>query len=326
VGLRIRSTALQAGLQRQLAAAGERVQDHVRRLSSGLRIARAADDPAGLGISERLRGQVRARTAALRNVDDALGLVRTAQAGLGQVSGLLGELRALAVRASTGTLAPADLAALEAEWQARASAVSDVAGAATFNGQQVLGTNQVWSMQTGIAAGETVDVRGFDLVRLGSILGYYGLTAPGGPQASLKLVDRGLELVSGLAGRFAAQEHRFESTRRSLEDARANLGGARSRVRDLDFAAETAALAGARIVQQSGVALAAQAHVQPELALALLQATVQANRAALDAHLERAAASAAERSRPAAEPGFRPAAEQRDPGAAAPRRASRAGA
>jgi flagellin len=250
------------------------MEDHFRRLSSGLRIARAADDPGALGVAERLRVRGRSTASAQRNVDDGLGLVRLAVDGLSSVMSAVARLEELALRAMNGTVGPLQMALLEVEWHGLTAEIKRLGVATVFNGIQVLGKTQTIRLQVGTELGETVRVRTFNISRAGGILDYFDLSGPNGPQGALKMAKRVQKFLVKLRGDFASTESRLTSVGRTLESARIELAAAESRVRDLDLALEMAEAARDLILQASAVAVHAQAGVDRELALEVLESAL----------------------------------------------------
>ncbi len=274
MGLCIRRSAYSQVVQRHLQAASERVNDHQRRLASGLRIARAADDPAGLGMAERMRVRARSSAAAIRNVESGLGLVRMAQDGLTAVNTLVARLQELAVTAANGTTAPFQTALLEVEWRGLTAEVKRLSTATVFNGIPVLGRSRTIRLQVGTEPGERLRVRTFNIARAGRMLNRFGLSGRRGPRRAQRVVLRVMRLISDVRGNFAATEARLLSIQRTLEQDRIHESAAQSRVRDLDYALEMADMARDLIVQAAALAVQAQANVDQELALEVLESAL----------------------------------------------------
>jgi len=271
MGLRINTNLAALTAQRNLASITGRLQGNFARLSSGLRIATAADDAAGLGISERMRSQIRSLTAASRNAQDGVSLVQTAEGALAEVDNNLIRMRELAIQASNGTLSSSDRATLDSEFQSLIVEIDRVANQTAFNGVNLLDSAGSLALQVGVQAGETI------LVSLGdataSTLGLAGLgvTSAVGAQSALAAIDSALDDVNQTRGGFGATQNRLESAIRSILNTRDNLSAAESRIRDVDVAVETADMLRNSILQQAAVAVLSQANLQPQLALQLLQ-------------------------------------------------------
>ncbi len=271
MGLRVNTNLAALTAQRNLSAITTRLAGNFARLSSGLRIATAADDAAGLGISERMRAQIRSLTVASRNAQDGISLVQTADGALAEVDGNLIRMRELAVQASNGTLSTVDRAALDTEFQALSQEIARVAGQTAFNGVKLLdGSSAALSLQVGAQAGQTIAVVLGDVTT--TQLGINGLSvaSTGGAQSALSTIDAALDTVTGARGVFGATQNRLESAIRSILTARDNLAAAESRIRDADIALESADLVRNQILQQAAVSVLAQANIQPQLALQLI--------------------------------------------------------
>ena len=271
MGLRVNSNLYSQNAQRNLSNVSSRLGGNFARLSSGLRIAAAADDAAGLGISERMRAQVRSLNQAGRNANDGISLVQTAEGTINELNGNLVRMRELAIQAANGTLNTGDRAVIDSEFQALVAEIDRVANQATFNGIALFdGSTTTLTFQVGVESGETIDVTLEDLSA--ATLGITtDVTDQTNASAALDLIDDAIDTVSSLRGNLGAAQNRLGSTVRSIANAAENLTGAESRIRDVDVAAETADLTRNSILQQAAVSVLAQANTQPQIALALLQ-------------------------------------------------------
>jgi flagellin len=275
MGLRINTNIMALQAQRHLFNATRRVQKSMERLSSGLRINRAADDPAGLAISERLKSQIAALAVANRNAADGVSLVQVAEGALDTVSDLLIRMKELTVQSQNGTMSDQQRSYLDAEFQALGEEITRIAVATEFNGITLLdGTSGSLGIQVGIGAGDTVAI---DLTTdaSGAGLGIDGadiLTAGGAAGAS-DLLDAAMDRIAGQRAGLGASQNRFESIIRINANLGENLSAANSRIRDVDVAREMAEFTSAQILQQAAVAVLAQASRQPQLMLRLLDAS-----------------------------------------------------
>jgi flagellin len=270
MGLRVNTNLFSLNAQRNLSNVGARLGGNFARLSSGLRIASASDDAAGLGISERMRAQIRSLQQAGRNADDGISLTQTAEGSLNELNGNLVRMRELAVQSANGTLNDGDRAVLDTEFQALVSEIDRVAAQTTFNGVNLLdGSTTSLSIQVGSESGETIDVT-FDDVTAATLGVDTDVLDATNASAALDLIDDAIDSVSTLRGSLGASQNRISSTVRSIANVVENLSGAESRIRDVDVAAETADLTRNSIMQQAAVSVLAQANVQPQLALSLL--------------------------------------------------------
>ena len=272
MGLRVNTNITSMNAQRNLSAVTVRLQNNFKRLSSGLRIATAADDAAGLGISERMRSQIRSYGAASRNAQDGISLVQTAEGALNEVNNILGRMRELSIQSANGTLSTADRATLDTEYQELIAEIDRIASTATFNGVNLLdGTVTFADIQAGINLGETITISLQDTTA--TTLGIAGLDVLSATSATagLATIDAAVDAVTTVRGALGSAHNRLLSAISSIANAQENLAAAESRIRDVDVATETADLTRNTIMQQAAVAVLSQANVQPQLALSLLQ-------------------------------------------------------
>jgi flagellin len=272
MGLRVNTNVAAMTAQRNLGAVTGRLQGNFARLSSGLRIATAADDAAGLGISERMRAQIRSFTVAGRNAQDGVSLAQTAEGALQETSNILTRMRELAVQSANGTLTTTDRATLDTEFQALISEVDRIAGQTTFNGVALLdGTATGLSVQVGINASETIAVSLQDATSSTLAIGTLDVTNVTNANSAITAIDSAIDTVSQARGDLGAAQNRLTSTIASITNTRENLSSAESRIRDVDVALETSDLTRNSILQQAAVSVLAQANTQPQLALSLLR-------------------------------------------------------
>ncbi len=274
MGLRINTNIASMTAQRSLAQVTDRLAGRYRRLATGLRIATAADDAAGLAISERLRAQVRSLDQARRNAADGISLVQTGEGSLNEVGNILLRLRELAVQASNGTMSSTDRQTLDDEFAQLVKEVDRIGRGTEFNGIKLLdGSASTVVFQIGFGTDDNIDrlAAGLSPV-LATTLGLdvLGITNVANARSSLSAIDDAINRVSSTRGRFGAMQNRLESTIRYLGVQAENLAAAESRIRDVDFAHETAEMAKDQILQQAAIAMLAQANSQPQLALRLL--------------------------------------------------------
>jgi len=272
MGLRVNTNVAAMTAQRNLAAVSSRLQGNFSRLSSGLRIATAADDAAGLGISERMRAQIRSFSVAGRNAQDGVSLAQTAEGALQETSNLLTRMRELAVQSANGTLTTTDRTTLDTEFQALVSEIGRISTQTTFNGVTLLdGSTTSLDIQVGIDAGDTITISLADATA--TTLGVQGLdvTSVANANAAMSALDLAIDGVSTARGDLGAAQNRMNSAIASIANTRENLSAAESRIRDVDVAVETADLTRNSILQQAAVSVLAQANTQPQLALTLLR-------------------------------------------------------
>lgn len=273
MGLRVNTNIAALTAQRNLASVSTRLSGNFSRLSSGLRVATAADDAAGLGISERMRAQVRSLNVASRNAQDGVSLAQTAEGALQEVNNNLNRMRELAIQASNGTLTSNDRNTLDTEFQALITEIGRVAGQTTFNGVSLLdGSTTSLDIQVGTNSGETISVSLSDTSTTGLSLNgaSFDVTSSVNAQGALATIDSAIDIVTTTRGALGAVQNRLTSSIASILNTRENLSAAESRIRDVDVAMETADLTRNSILQQAAVSVLAQANTQPQLALRLL--------------------------------------------------------
>ena len=264
--------------QRQLFDVSDRLNTSFERLSSGFRINSAADDAAGLQISDRLTSQVQGLNQAVRNANDAISLSQTAEGALGEVTSSLQRIRQLAVQSQNGINSSADRVALQKEVSALRTEISRIATDTQFGNVNLLDGNFSAKFLVGANAGQTISIN-LSSTNLGSISGFsatgLGITTndvstAAGASALLADIDGAISGIGGVRADLGALQNRFQSTIRNLSNISENLSSARSQIRDTDFAAETAELTRNQIVQQASVSILSQANQRPQTALSLL--------------------------------------------------------
>mgnify|MGYP001824515070 CR=1 FL=1 len=258
--------------QRALMNSQASMQTSLQRLSSGLRINSAKDDAAGLAISERMTAQIRGLDQAMRNANDGISMLQTAEGSMDEVGNMLQRMRELSVQSANGTLSDADKDSLQVEYQALSDEITRVASATEFNGTKLLdGSAGSVSLQVGhtSAADNTISVSLQDISGLGALTEDIGST--GDAAAALDALDTDINTVTAARGSLGAVQNRLESTVRNLANVIENQSAARSRIRDADFAAETSNLTRTQILQQAGSAMLAQANIIPQNVLSLLR-------------------------------------------------------
>ncbi|MDH5326599.1 MAG: flagellin [Gammaproteobacteria bacterium] len=259
--------------QRALTRSQSALNLSLARLSSGLRINSAKDDAAGLAISERFTTQIRGLNQAARNASDAISLAQTGEGALQEVTTALQRMRELAVQSINATNSDLDRASLQAEVAQLQEEITRVSGT-EFNGVQIIGVSaQAFTFQVGANAGETITISTTNVTTLS---GYAGAISGGtistvsGANSLLANVDTYLDEINSVRATLGAIQNRFEAVVRNTQNVAENLSASRSRIQDADFAAETAALTRAQILQQAGVAMLSQANALPQSVLSLI--------------------------------------------------------
>ena len=272
MSIRIGSTGISLGAIRSLRLAESQIAQSSSRLASGLRINRAADDAAGLAVSERFRADIASLGRAQLNTQDGISLAQIAQGGLSEISSLLSEARALAVQSSSGALGGQTRTQLDEQFQSILSDIDAIAATTSFSGFNPLGddTLQV-SLAVGVTAGDTITVSGVDATSSAIGVGGLDIATASGAGGGLSSIDFAISSVSALAAHFGSAENRLESRSRLLGVRIEATSAAESRIRDADFATESALLARSQILQESTIAVIGQANANMSIVLRLLE-------------------------------------------------------
>ncbi|MBN8538154.1 MAG: flagellin FliC [Deltaproteobacteria bacterium] len=276
MGMRINTNVSALNAQKNLYMTGINQARSMSRLASGQRINQAADDAAGLAISENLKGQIRGLRQANRNANDGISLVQIAEGSLNEVSNMLIRLRELGVQASSDTIGDTERKFLDVEYQQLKSEVQRVTEATSYNGYDLLnGTGGVIDIQVGVNNDPFKDRISFNSGAANSSLEALGLVAESvetkeGAQFSLQSVDNALVSVNAIRANFGAMQNRLQSTSNNLLVYDENISAANSRIRDADVAAESSELTRNNILMQAGVSVLGQANQMNQLALKLL--------------------------------------------------------
>ena len=274
MGLRVNTNVASINAQRNLSAVTDRLGTNYRRLSTGLRISTAADDAAGLAISERLRSQVRSLEQAKRNANDGISFVQTAEGALNEVSSILTRLRELAIQSSNGSVSNQDKETLDEEFQSLVNEVNRIGRSTEFSGIKLLdGSSSTVSFQVGFGTTSGIDTLSVSLSpALSTTLSLNALDigSGGATTTAISNIDAAINTVSSLRGSLGAVQNRLGSTINNLAVQVENLSAAESRIRDVDVAYETAQLTRNNILQQASISVLSQANAQPQSALQLL--------------------------------------------------------
>jgi flagellin len=270
MGLVVNTNLFSMTAQRNLSNVTSRLQGNFSRLSSGLRIASASDDAAGLGISERMRADIKSMDVNARNAQDGISLVQTAEGALGEVNNNLSRMRELAIQASNGTLNTGDRATLDAEFQALETEIDRIATSTEFNGISLLDSTSSFSIQVGLDSGDTISVSAQDTQSATLGIDALSVGTSTGANSALAAIDAAIDSVTSARGALGSSQNRLQSAFRSIQNTRESLSAAESRIRDVDVAQETADLTRNSIMQQAAMSVLAQANVQPQIALSLL--------------------------------------------------------
>jgi flagellin len=263
MSLRINSNVDAQAAHRHLSQTSDQISKSMERLSSGLRINKAADDAAGLGISEKMRSQIRGLAQAQRNIQDGVSMVQTAEGNLDEVHSILQRVRELAVQYKNGSLSTAGKGAIQSEVDALSAEVTRIQGAAQFNGIDLLSSTAAnVTFQVGANDGQSISIT-FSAVTVSS---YATLST-----LNLSTIDADVDAVSAARSGFGAVQNRLEHALAVTGSYQENLTSAESRIRDVDMAEEMVNLTKNQILQQAGTAMLAQANQAPQAVLQLLR-------------------------------------------------------
>jgi flagellin len=260
---------------RQLGVNSGNLSKNVEKLSSGYRINRAADDAAGLSISERMRSQIRGMEQASRNAQDGISLVQTAEGALQTVNNMLVRIKELATQAANGTYDPgADLARIDEEVKELHNEIKNIMDNTKFNGINLLdGSKATIDLQIGIEASQKLQLDGtkFKIDTVEAAVGAYDFTTQAGANGALADIETQINAVSAARSYLGANQNRLENTINNLNITAENLQAAESRIRDLDMAKEQMAFTKNNILTQAAQAMLAQANQLPQGVLQLLR-------------------------------------------------------
>ncbi len=262
--------------QKNLSRSQSALAKSFNKLSSGYRINTAADDAAGLAISDSMRAQIRSYTVAERNAADGISMAQTGEGALGEISSILARMRELAMQGSNGSLTDTDRGYLDTEYSALRDEISRIQQSTKFNGKQLLSsTASAITLQVGldnVASDQvTITFGGFAMSALLASSNSLAGTTASASLTALAVLDNALELVSTQRARFGAAMNRLETAQSSVATMRLNLSAANSRIRDVDVAQETSNMSSNQVLSQAGASVLAQANQIPQTALSLLK-------------------------------------------------------
>lgn len=270
MGLRINTNVAALNTGRILSRSSQALNRSLERLSSGLRINRAADDAAGLAIAENFRAQVRGTQMAQRNAQDGVSLVQTAEGSLSETTNILQRIRELAIQASNGTQSTDNRTAINSEVLQLLEQIDDIALDTEFNGVRVLSSAQTVTLQSGPNTSQTLTVTvtgaktndlGVSTVRVSNLASAI---------SAISTIDNALKSVNTLRSNLGAYQNRLEFTINTLAIQEENSTASESSIRDANIAAETIAFTRNQILVAAGTSVLAQANLVPQTALTLL--------------------------------------------------------
>jgi len=283
----INTNIMSLDAQRNLDSSQNALATSMQRLSSGLRINSAADDAAGLAIAQRMQAQVNGMNVAVRNANDGISLAQTAEGALSQIDSSLQRMRELAVQAANATNSSSDKDSLDQEFGQLASEIQRVLGGTSFNGKFILGQDagdQTFQIGPNTSSNDTITLSTNNLTTDPTLTTVAGSDNTGSGRAVIdhttstnqidsviNNIDAALDDVNSQRATLGASQNRFNAVISDLQVGSENQSAAMSRIMDADYAAETAAMSRAQILQQAGTAMVAQANQMPKQVLTLLQ-------------------------------------------------------
>lgn len=278
--MRINTNVAALNAYRNLVETDNALSKSMERLSSGLRINRAADDSAGLAISEKMRGQIRGLNQAVRNAQDGISLIQTAEGALNETHSILQRMRELAVQSASDTLTTDDREQLQGEVTQLIAEINRIAANTEFNTRPLLTGAFSGTFHIGANAGQSiiVEIGNMDATTTavlpattpGIAVDEVNIDSQGGANDAIGLIDTAIGRVSAERSELGAVQNRLEHTIANLGVAAENLTAAESRIRDLDVAQEMVQLTRSQIMMQAGTAMLAQANMKPQSVLMLL--------------------------------------------------------
>ena len=265
--------------QRSLNKSQSSLSMSMQRLSSGLRINSAADDAAGLAISQRMNAQVNGMNVAIRNANDGISLAQTADGALASVGDSLQRMRELAVQARNSTNSDSDKDSLNLEFGQLSSEIGRVLAGTTFNGKAIIGADAgslTFQVGANVTENDSISINTTNLTTDSAITTVTGASIGSAADATaiatvITNIDAAIDKINSQRATYGATQNRFNSVVSNLRTSVENQSAASSRITDADFAAETANMSRAQILQQAGTAMVAQANSLPQSVLKLLQ-------------------------------------------------------
>lgn len=276
MGLRINTNVSSIAAQRSLSVNGRESESNLAKLSSGTRITKAADDAAGLAISEKMKANIRSLKQADRNANDGISMVQTAEGGLNETSSILTRMRELAIQTSSDTVGDVERSMSNMEYQNLKLELERISQVTEFNGKKLLnGEGDKYDFQIGANNNDFQDRISFDAKQVNSGLSSLNISeldvsSKEGSQESLASLDSAIEKVSGSRAFLGGIQNRLVSTSNNLQVNVENLSSANSRIRDVDYAEATATKAKNDILSAASTSVLAQANMNGQSALKLI--------------------------------------------------------
>lgn len=277
MGLRIKSNVASQMVQKELNKTASKTSESFAKLASGKRITKSSDDAAGLGIAKKMEAEVRGYRMAKRNASAGISMIQVAEGGLDESSNILTRMRELSIQAASDTVGERERGYLNLEYEQLTEEVDRISKTTTFSGAPLLtgeNENGVMDFHVGAYAGEnnkiSFDAQSTDAT--GEALGVTGtnILDKDNASANLEVIDEAINKVAGFRANFGSIQSRLQSTIQNLDTASVNTEAARSRIEDVDVAAETAKLASTNVMKNAGISALSQANNIPNSALRLI--------------------------------------------------------
>lgn len=277
MGLRIKTNVPSIAVQRELRKTSSGADDSASKLASGKRITKSADDAAGLGIAKKMEAEIRGMQMAQRNASQGISMVQVAEGGLEESTNILTRMRELSIQAASDTVGERERGFLNLEYEQLSEEVDRISKTTTFSGRELLtGESESGTLDfhVGAYAGENNKIS-FDADATNATAENLGIDGTnildkGSANDNLAIIDEAIDQVSGFRANFGAIQSRLQTTVSNLDTSVVNTEAARSRIEDVDVAAETAKMASANVARQAGISTLAQANQIPNAALRLI--------------------------------------------------------
>lgn len=276
MGLRVNTNVQSLAAQRNLSQTSESQKRSIEKLASGSRIVRAADDAAGLAISERMKGHIKSIRQDVRNAADGISMIQTAEGGYSELGNILIRFRELAIQSASDTISDVERGFVDKEVQALKQEIDRIAQGTEYNGTKMLsGEGDVLEIQIGVHNNPEEDRFTFDVSKSNAKTDNLGVDSLSvatktDAQESLEMIDGAISMVTENRAELGALQNRLQATINNLQIYDENLSAANSRIRDVDLASETAELTRTNILAQAGTSVLSQANSNNTLALKLI--------------------------------------------------------
>ena len=271
MSISVKSNVVSLNAQRNINKTQSALQSSIERLSSGYRINSAADDAAGFAISEAMSADIASLQVASRNANDAVSLLQVAESGMDDITGMLHRMRELSMQAASDGVTNTERGYINTEITELQTEITRIADSTEFNGTNVLDASLAADFQIGLDSGDNLNITiSQDMDAAGLAVDGLDLSTKAGAQTALAAIDTALDTVNSTRSELGAKQNRLDVISNNISSQHESLVDARSRLRDVDIAQETANMTKNQILLQAGAAMLAQANSTPQVALSLL--------------------------------------------------------